>query len=258
MVLKNKGVYMKTASVNNSPNFGHSFRVSICLKGENGLENVFVNPASDEKLYKTLNAKIVNWLNEGFYTGLRNTYGVQRKVSKKAAYGNTYRQMADNLRQIDSDYADFGLVRSVYRRNALALIATGSDVPIIENLKGAKNIGVAKSDSIMTYGHSQSDYVKALTKAVRDNILSYITSDNVLLRSKNNKEIMLKTIFRKVGKNKYELDSFEFHENRTKPDLKPVTNEFNLYKSSANVSREIRNTIQHHVNKLFGIRRHCS
>lgn len=239
---------MKTASINNSPNFGHSFRVSICLKGENGLENIFVNPAQNEKLYKSLNAKIISWLNEDFYTNLRTIYGLPNV--KKPSTG-VPRDMIDMLHNIDSDYNSFNLVRSIYRKNALGYITTGADVSIVENVKGAKHIGSAKTDSVWTYGHAKSDYVKALVKAVKGNILNYITSDNVLLRSKNNKEIMLKTIFKKVGKDKYELESFEFHENKSKPDLKPVTSAFSLYKKSINVSRKIRETVQHHVNKLF-------
>lgn len=244
---------MKTASIGNSPNFGHSFRVSICLKGENGLENIFVNPATNEKLYKTLNSKIVNWLNEDYYTYLRNTYGAARKVSRKQPSNDNHRKMVECLREIDKDdYGRFSFVRSIYRKNALAYIATGPDVAIIENLKGAKYIGTAKTDSLRTFGHAQSDYVKALAKAVKDNVLSYVESHNVLLRSKDDKEIMLKTIFKQTGKNRYELDSFEFHENKSKPSLTPVTQRHRQYKNSTDISREIQHTVRNHVNRLFG------
>jgi len=243
---------MKTASVNYSPNFGHSFRVSICLKDINGLESTFVNPAKDEKLYKTLNSKIVNWLNEDYYTYLRKTYGKERKVSRTKPANDNHRIMAEELMNIDSDYARFKFVRSIYRKNALAYIATGADVAIIENLKGVKFIGTAKSDSVQTLGHAQSEFVKNIVKAVKNNILNYVESGNVLLRSKDNKEIMLKAIFKKIGKNKYELDSFEFHENKTKPTLEPVAQNFSLRKNSADISREIQHTVQNHINKMFG------
>ena len=243
---------MKTASVNNSPNFGHSFRVSICLKDINGLGNTFINPAKDEKLYKTLNSKIVNWLNEDYYTYLRKTYGKERKVSRIKPTNDNHRQMLKELKNIDSDYARFGFVRSIYRKNALAYIATGADAVITENLKGIKFIGQAKADSVQTLGHAQSQFVKDLVKAVKNNVLRYVESTDVLLRSKDNKEIMLKAVFKQTGKNKYNLDSFEFHENKTKPTLEPVTQRYIRQKNSADVSKEIQHTVQSHVNKLFG------
>lgn len=248
---------MRTASVNNSPNFGHSFRVSICLKGENCLENIFVNPATNEKLYKTLNSKIVSWLNEDFYNSLRKTYGVQRKTSKVQPENSVHKQLIQHLKILDRDYAGFGLTRSVYRRNALAYIATGSDVSIIENIKGAKYVGTAKADAART-GFNQTDYIRALVGAVKNNIINYVSSDNVLLRSKNDKEIMLRAIFKKLGADKYELDSFEFHENVSKPTLKQINPNFARYKESSDVSREIRNTINYHVNKLFRNKKHYS
>ena len=253
---------MQVAKINgqNNQNFGHSFRVSICLKDAEGISK-FVNPAEDKNLYQKLNSKIVNWLNEEYYTNLRNLYGIARKTERIKPQSDIHKEMSAKLREIDKDYAKFNVVRSVYRRNTLGYIATGADVSIIENLKGVKNIGLAKADSKWTYGHSYSDYVKALSKAVKNNTIAYVTHDNVLLRSPRNKEIMLKTVFKKIFDPKakdfrYELDDFEFHENYTKRTLAPVNSNFARFKQSRGMLEEIKKTIEYHVNKITGKRTH--
>lgn len=244
----------------NNQSFGHAFRVSICLKDADGITK-FINPAEDKNLYQTLNSKIVNWLNEEYYTNLRQLYGTPRKTERIKPQTDVHKQLSSKLREIDEDYAKFNIVRSVYRRNTLGYIATGADVSIIENLKGAKQIGLAKSDSVWTYGHSYSDYVKALSKAVKNNTIAYVSHDNVLLRSPRNKEIMLKTIFTKTKEPKskdfrYELDSFEFHENYTKRTLAPVNPNFARFKQSKGMLEEIKKTVEYHVNKITGKRQH--
>ncbi len=251
---------MRINSSDNRTNFGHSLRISICTKGADGIAN-FVNPSENHKLYKELNSKIVTALNDEYYTNLRNLYGIPRKVAKAKPDIAKQKEMSAKLREIDDDYARFNVVRSVYRRNKLALIATGPDVSIIENLKGAKQIGIAKSDSIWTYGDAHSEYVKALSKAVKNNSLDYVTHDNVLLHSPSNKEVMLKAIFKpsgqtKSGKINYELDDFEFHENYTKRTLAPVNPNFIRFKQSQGMFEEIKKTIEYHINKLTGKRIH--
>lgn len=245
---------MQVSQINNyngsSPNFGHSFRVSICLKDENGIVNNFVNPAKESKLYQKLNSKIVSALNEDYYDNLRNILGLSRKTKK--AKNTVSQKMADQLRYLDHDYSMFNLVRSVYSKNKLGYIATGPDVSIIENIKGAKHIGIAKSDAIWTYGVSSTDYVRDLSSLIKGNMLNYVQGEDILLRSKNNKEIMLKAIFRKTGTSKkpvYELDSYEFHENVTKP-LNAPNPIFYRYKRSQKVIDEIKQTIQYHVERL--------
>ena len=247
-------------NIPSNPNFGHSFRVSISVKDPNGI-NQFVNPFENHALYKKLNSKIVNWLNEDYYTNLRNLYGIPRKVEKIKPETIKHREMAAELRQIDDDYARFNTVRSVYRRNNLAYIATGVDVPIIENLKGAKQIGVAKADAKWTYGNYHTEYVKALAKAVKNNTIDYVQNDNVLLHSPRNKEVMLKTVFKPVGKSKsgaenYELDSYEFHENYTKRTLAPINPNFLRFKHSNGMLEEIKKTVEYHINKMTGKRVH--
>jgi hypothetical protein len=214
-------------------------------------------------LYKTLNSSIVNWLNEDYYTNLRQIHGIPRKVSKTVPQNTKHKELVQELREIDKDYEKFNIVRSVYRRNNLAYIATGADVPIMENLKGLKQIGLAKSDSIWTNGDAHSQYVKAICKAVKNNILDYVRHDNVLLRSPRSKEIMLKAVFKHVGKNsagniRYELDDYEFHENITKRTLAPVNPAFSRFKQSKGMLDEIRKTVQYHVNKIMGKRVHFS
>lgn len=184
---------------NNNQSFGHSFRVSICTRGEDGVVK-FVNPSENNKLYKKLNSKIVGWLNDDYYNNLRRLYGIPRKVEKTKPETLKHKEMAAKLREIDDDYAKFNVVRSVYRKNKLGIIATGADVSIIENLKGVKQIGLAKSDSLWTQGDSHSEYVKALSKAVRNNVIDFVQHDNVLLHSPDNKEVMLKAIFKPLGK----------------------------------------------------------
>lgn len=247
---------------NNNQTFGHSFRVSICTKGEDGVVK-FINPSENHKLYKQLNSKIVNWLNEEYYDNLRRLYGIKRKVEKVKPETVKHKEMSAKLREIDDDYAKFNVVRSVYRRNNLGYIATGADVSIIENLKGAKQIGLAKADSIWTHGDSHSQYVKALSKAVKNNSLDYVKHDNVLLHSPRNKEVMLKVVFNEAGKNKsgktiYSLDDFEFHENYTKRTLAPVNPNFMRFKQSWGMLEEIKKTIQYHLNTMLKRKVHFS
>lgn len=244
---------------NNNQNFGHSFRVSICKKSADGVVE-FINPSENNKLYKKLNSKIVGWLNEDYFNNLRNLYGIPRKVEKVEPETIKHKEMSAKLRQIDNDYAKFNVVRSVYRRNNLGYIATGADVSIIENLKGAKHIGLAKSDAIWTQGDAHSQYVKALVKAVKNNAIDFVKHDNVLLHSPRNKEIMLKVIFKPLGKKngveRFELDDFEFHENYSKRTLAPVNPNFIRFKQSQGMFEEIRKTIEYHLNSILGRRVH--
>lgn len=244
---------------NNNQSFGHSFRVSICTRGEDGVVK-FVNPSENNKLYKKLNSKIVGWLNDDYYNNLRRLYGIPRKVEKTKPETLKHKEMAAKLREIDDDYAKFNVVRSVYRKNKLGIIATGADVSIIENLKGVKQIGLAKSDSLWTQGDSHSEYVKALSKAVRNNVIDFVQHDNVLLHSPDNKEVMLKAIFKPLGKKAgvecYELNDFEFHPNYTKRTLAPVNPNFIRFKQSRGMLAEIKKTVEYHLNSMLKKRVH--
>ena len=246
---------MQVSAINNNLNFGHSFRVSICLKDLNGVTQ-YISPSQNYKLYRTLNSNIVNWLNEDYYANLRSIYGISRKIGKTTPKTVKHREMVTELRQIDDDYAKFNVTRSVYRRNKLGYIATGADLSIIENIKGMKQIGIAKADSVWNSADVHNNYIKTLCKAVRCNIFDYVEHDNILLRSPRNKEIMLKAIFRPAGKSKsgtqlYELDGYEFHENVTKRTLAPVNPNFLHFKNSSEVLKEIRKTVQYHLKSMF-------
>lgn len=249
---------------NSGPNFGHSFRVSICLKNESGCGDFFVGPRSEKKLYRLLNSKIVSWLNEDFLSNLRTVYGIEKKVGKTEPIGKLHREMIDKLKQLDTDYAKFPYVRTIYNRGGrIAHIATGSDVAILENIKGLKNLGVAKADAMWNYGTAHTEYVKALSNAVNGNAIDYVSHDNVLLRSPKNKEIMLRAVFKESGENTkgdpvYELDRYEFHENYTKPTLAPVNPNFLRFKQSKGVAEEIKKTVEYILNKIVKKRVHVS
>ena len=250
---------MQVSSINNQT-FGHSFRVSICTKDKDGIVK-FVSPSKESKLYKSLNSKIVNYLNEDYYSNLRSIYGLQRKSAKTKTENSKCREMVEELRKIDKDYEKFNFVRSIYSKSHLGIIATGSDVSILENIKGIKAIGLAKSDSLWTNGDSHNQYVKDLSRAVKNNSLEYVQHDNVLLRSPRNKEITLKTIFKEGDTNKsgninYELDDFEFHENYSTRTLAPVNPNFARFKQSEGILKEIKKTVEYHLHKMLNRRVH--
>ena len=251
---------MQVSSINNNnPNFGHSFRVSICLKNENGCGDIFVNPHSDRQLYKKLNSQITGWLNEDYYANIRNFFGVKKKINKTKPSTDTHIKMIEDLRKIDSDYANFQHARSVYNNGKLAYIVTGTDVPIIENIEGAKQIGIAKYTPFCINPSAHDQYVKAISKAVKENMLAFVQNDNIILRSNNNKEIMLRVVFKETGKNSkgspiYELDKYEFHENRSNPTLKPVDSAFINFKHGTRMLEELKATVQHHIYKITGKR----
>ena len=255
---------MKVSAINNNnytPDFGHSFRVSICINNPSGVGDIFVNPHSEKNLYKLLNSKIVGWLNQDYISSLRRILGKERKINKTKPSNNIHIDLAKELKKIDSDYAKFGTVRSVYNNNKLGYIITGIDVPIIENLKGLKNIGIAKADAKHYKGITTTEYVKHLSKITRGNVLEYVKNPNLLLRSKDNKEIMLKAVFKEIRKNKkgspiYELDRFEFHENKTLSPLPQINPNFLKYKYNPSMQDEIAKYISNQASEIVGRKVH--
>ena len=135
-----------------TPKFGSSFRVGIFVKSEDGLGYTFISPYSDSKLYKKLNSKIVASLNSEFIDSLRTTFGIQRKNKNTKTLAQEYKKLIDKLKEVDKDYRNFNLTRSLYRRNKLGYIVTGSDVSVVENIKGVGQIGLAKADSLWVNG----------------------------------------------------------------------------------------------------------
>jgi hypothetical protein len=249
--ISQKGKTMLSVNNNTNPSFGHSFRVSICLKNGENAACDFVRPYCDRELYKKLNSRIVTALNKRYYDNLRTLLGVPRKVKKISAEGKKFEELEKELIKRDTDYSMFNLVRSVYKGNKIGCIVTGPDVSIIE--QSTKHIGEAKSDAGRFYGTTKTDFVRDLWKLIKGNIKDYAENESVLLRSPDDREIMLKAIFKKIGK-KYELDDFEFHEIMSKPRLKPVNPELKSLKRSSRMLEEIKKTVENHIYQITGRR----
>lgn len=201
---------------NCQPNFGHAIRVSYCIKKPNAVGYDYVNPSTNKELYKKLNSKIIGWLNEGLINKVRELVDMPMKKSMHLSDSEAVlkENFISDLKSIDSDYKQFAYARSVYNRNKLGFIATGYDVPIIENLKGATEIGLAKSESILLYGTTHTDFVKEICQDFEKNSKRYIAHPlNRLLE--DGKEVLLRLNFRQAGKDKkgkllYEFDNYTF------------------------------------------------
>lgn len=238
--------------------FGHTFKVSICLKKTDGKGYDFVNPYSDRKLYKQLNSKVVGYLNENFLTNLRTILNRPLKKHKTKDFSTLWNRtfLVRKLYTIDSDYRQLNLVRSVYDGCGLGYIATGVDVPIIENIKGAKKIGIAKASSVSGGGKPHNPYVSELIKNFRNTALSYVKDKQQLLLSKNGKEIMLRINFKTAGKDKkgntiYELDDSDFYEIKKSVPVSQREMEAVERIKSGNYPETVR-TIQHYISKITG------
>ena len=237
-----------------NPSFGHSFRVSICVQDEYGIDH-FISPVDQNKLYRNLNSKIVGWLNEDYYSRLNEYYKVKNKREKNTPKTDVYKYLINDLKNIDTDYAKIDMAKSVYRKNYLTYIATGIDVPILENNKGAREIGKAKYNFLPGGFEFNTKFINDYTKAIKKGCLNYVKQDSNLLRSPNNKEIMLKVVFKEAGFTKsgapnYELDSYEFHENVTKRTLSPVSEQHLAFKRAPERLNELLKTIQSHSKRI--------
>lgn len=212
---------------NNSPNFGHSFRVSISvLRPDGGYD--FVNPATNKKLYKSLNSKIITWLNEDFKTRVRNVLNVPKKcVKTKTETEDIFKNnLTAYLRSIDDDYKSLDMVRSVYnKKRKLGSVVTGVDAAIVEKNKGATRIGIAKNgfrSATMSRTTAINDAVGYFDKESND----YAGNPINFLRSKAGKEMMLRVNFKVSGKTKrgkdiYEPVNFDFHEIKKSQPISP-------------------------------------
>jgi hypothetical protein len=141
----------------------------------------------------------------------------QRKKHKTVNDLWQQKRLTTELANNDSDYKQLAMTRSVYDRFGLGYIATGIDVPILERIKGASKIGPAKSEALLLTGSSHTPLVNEIVNQYNSNATKYVRAEENLLRSKNNKEIMLKVNFFKTkhphnGKEKYEINDFEFYE----------------------------------------------
>lgn len=216
-------------SVNSSlnkgnPNFGHTFRVSICTQTADGVYT-YISPAKNTKLYKKLNKKIVGFLNEDFISQLRKVIGIPRKVVKKKTQteAKLQKELVEKLSAIDSDYRQASFVRSAYStKGKLGYIATGVDAPIIEEFMGADGIGVAKRLARESGKPIWETDARSVVEKFNSKVREYVKSPTQLLRSDDNHETMLKVVFSEIpgkrgGKPKYEIASFDFKELKTKP-----------------------------------------
>ena len=256
---------MKVLPLNNqrSTNFGHTFKVSICVRNQAGGEYTFINPINNTKLYKNLNSKFVSWLNEDFITDMRSRLNKPRKIVKKKTERDAdgKKQLTEALTKIDKDYHDINMARSVYNDRGLAYVATGIDVPIIEQLHGATQIGISKADALELYGVTHTPYIDAVVREFKNNSINYAKSSENLLRSKTGKEVMLRLNFIKTGEKKnqpvYEFENFEFHP--IKKTAKQKIYSGDLFQSETfqpqperSFADEYRKTILNQINKILG------
>ena len=246
-----------------NPHFGHTFKVSICVRNQVGGKYTFINPVNNTKLYKDLNSKFVGWLNEDFITNLRTRLNKPRKLTRKKTARDIEgkKQLTEALTKIDNDYKEVNLVRSIYNDKGLAYIATGIDVPVIEQMHGATQIGMAKSDAIELYGVTHTPYIDTIVKEFKNNSINYAKSSENLLRSKSGNEVMLRLNFIKTGekngKNIYEFATFEFHPIKKSIKQKMLTGDLFMSetpkpKPERSYFDEYRKTIVNAINKIIG------
>lgn len=257
---------MKILPINsnqNKTNFGHTFKVSICVRNQAGGEYTFVNPVNNTKLYKELNSKFVGWLNEDFITDLRKRLNKPRKLIRKKTERDTEgkKQLTEALTKIDKDYKEVNIARSVYNDKGLGYVATGIDVPIIEQMHGATQIGMAKADALELYGVTHTPYIDTIIKEFKNNSINYAKDSENLLRSKSGKEIMLRLNFIKTGeknnKSVYEFENFEFHPIKKTAKQKMLMGDLFMSetpqpKPERSYMDEYRKTIVNQIKKIFG------
>ena len=153
------------------------------------------------------------------------------------------------------------MIRSIYNDRGLGYIATGIDVPIIEQMHGATQIGLAKADALELYGVTHTPYIDTIVKEFKNNSINYAKASENLLRSKSGKEVMLRLNFIKTGEKKnkpiYEFENFEFHPIKKTPKQKMLTGDLFMSetfqpKPERSYMDEYRKTIVNQINKILG------
>ena len=245
-----------TQNKQNQQNFGHTFRVQIFLNNPQG-GFTHVNPASNTKLYKLLNGKLVSLLNEGFISDIRNGIGITRKANKRKSEQEVKLQdaLVKQLKEIDTDYRELSTVRSVYPKNHVAYIATGIDVPIIENIMGAKNLGQAKSRAKWKFNSTHQDYIDKMASNFNRDAVKYASSAVQTLRSPEGKEKYLSISFNPVpvGKNgniRYEFSGFTFYDIKSTKPMTPMEKMQYYKKYATNTMYEDVQTVKHQINRI--------
>jgi len=252
-----------TPITNNNTNFGHTFKVSICVRDTAGGQYTFINPVNNTKLYKNLNSKFVSWLNEDFITDLRKRLNRPRKLIRKRTERDIEgkKQLTEALTKIDKDYQEINIARSIYNDKGLGYVATGIDVQIIEQMHGATQIGMAKADAKELYGVTHTPYIDTVVKEFKNNSINYAKNSENLLRSKGGKEVMLRLNFIKTGEKKnkpvYEFENFEFHPIKKSLKQKMLTGDLFMSETfqpepERSYMDEYRKTIVNQINKIIG------
>ena len=180
-------------NTNKQPNFEHAIRVSYCVKKPNAVGYDYVNPRTNKEVYTNLNSKVVGWLNEGIINRVREVLNKPLQRTKNVSKNETAikEKFLKDFTECDSDYEKFGFARSVYGRGKLGFLATGSDASIIENIKGATDVGLAKSESILLFGTTHTDFVREICKEFSINSQKYISHPLNRLMD-NGKEVLLR------------------------------------------------------------------
>ena len=213
---------MKIQSIKQNQNyntFGHTFKVSICVRDSENSMYEFVHPKKNRVLYKKLNSTLVGWLNNDYLTRLKESMGILRKKSSRIQTERNMigkKQITELLTCLDSDYRKLPQVRSVYTRRGLAYIATGDDANVIKKECGAEEIGIEKHKAKELFGNRCTQEVKNAVISYKKKSIKYVKSSEHLLRSPNSgRELMLRLNFIKTGaKNNqpvYEFDNCEFY-----------------------------------------------
>ena len=142
----------------------------------------------------------------------------------------------------------------------LVMALTGIDVPIVEQLHGATQIGMAKADAKELYGVTHTPYIDMIVKDFKNNSINYAKASDNLLRSKTGKEVMLRLNFIKTGEknNKpvYEFENFEFHPIKKSIKQKILSGDLFMKETyqpepERSYMDEYRKTIVNYINKIM-------
>lgn len=234
-----------------NPSFGHAVRVCINVKKPGEAIYNFVNPVQNSVLYKKLNSRIVSWLNSDIITALRTHLGKKSKVTKQQSPNESIikQNLVNDLVSLDTDYKKLKMARSVYSRYHLGFIATGCDVPIIENIVGTALFGSGKRG-----GNGEHS---SIARQIHNSTMKYIQHPINRLKE-NGKEIMLYLNFiitgtNKQGQNIYELENYEFRRILKSLPLYNRDNCSHFYelKQTNAFEEEIAASIQHLKNQIL-------
>ena len=255
--MKISGIEKNQPCIN--PNFGHAIRVNICVLKPNGEGYYFVNPSGNGSTYKKLNAKIINWLNHDIISEFRDREGLKRKVYRTQTLNEEFLQnkLVEDLATLDSDYREANIARSVYEKYHLGYIATGVDVAVLENIKGATKIGKTRKDSLWQYGTTNTPIVHDVSKEYQKNAKRYIQHPANRLM-KDGKEVMFELVFKIIGKKRgeyvYELDRYNFKKvKKAIPDKYYTGEDVLALKDEVKKSGDLQKTFKHIVDRILGI-----